>query len=101
MNWFGHVVRRGEDSYVYGSYKDCFPGKRKPGRPPKRWSDQICQDMDLPLLTTERNAKDRYLTFLTFSGGKEVEDVDRNLVWTRHMQRSHEDYATKSSKSRV
>jgi len=59
LNWFGHVVRRGENSYVYRSYKDCFPGKRKPGRPPKRWSDQIRQDMGLPLLTTERNAKDR------------------------------------------
>ena len=28
LNWFGHVVRRGENSHVYRAYKKDFPGKR-------------------------------------------------------------------------
>ena len=59
LNWFGHVNRRGEDSYVYRAYKDNFPDKRPPGRPPKRWGDQIRADIGLPLLTAEKYAKDR------------------------------------------
>jgi hypothetical protein len=59
LTWFGHVVRRGEDSHAYRSYKEDFPGKRPTGRPPKRWADQIRQEMNLPLRTLERTAKDR------------------------------------------
>ena len=59
LNWFGHVARRGEDSYVYRAYKDQFKGKRPTGRPPKRWTDEIRKEMQTPLLTLERNAKDR------------------------------------------
>ena len=40
-------------------YKDNFPDKRPPGRPPKRWEDQIREDTGLPLLTAEKYAKDR------------------------------------------
>ena len=38
-NWFGHVVRRGDDSNVYHSYQESFPGnqaklvKRESSRP--------------------------------------------------------------------
>ena len=59
LNWFGHVNRRGADSYVYRAYKEEFHGKRPPGRPPKRWTDMIKRDMQIPLLTLERNARDR------------------------------------------
>ena len=59
LNWFGHVVRRGENSHVYRAYKEDFPGKRPRGRPPNRWKDQIRKDLDLPLLTLGRIAKDR------------------------------------------
>ena len=48
LNWFGHVVKRGEKSHVYRTYKEDFPRKRRRGRPP-----------NLPLLTLERIAKDR------------------------------------------
>ena len=59
LNWFGHAVRRGSDSYVYRAYKEEFYGKRPPGRPPKRWSDAVKKVMKTPLLTLERKAKDR------------------------------------------
>ena len=35
LNWFGHMARRGQHSYVYRAYKDNFPDKRPRGRPPK------------------------------------------------------------------
>ena len=57
--WFGHITRRGEESYVYRSYKQEFSGSRPRGRPPKRWSDQIRADLKMPLLTLERRAADR------------------------------------------
>ena len=28
LNWFGHAVRRGSDSYVYRAYKEEFHGKK-------------------------------------------------------------------------
>ena len=59
LNWFGHVVRRGEECYVYRALKEDFPGKRPKGRPPKRWKDQIRMITNIPLLTLERMAQDR------------------------------------------
>ena len=59
LSWFGHVVRRPEDSYVYKAYKDDFTQARSRGRPPKRWSAQIREDTGLPLLTLERRALNR------------------------------------------
>ena len=57
--WFGNVVRKREGSYVYRAYKQEFNGNQPRGRPSKRWSDQIRDDLKVPLLTTERNARDR------------------------------------------
>ena len=59
LNWFGHVCRRDTNSYVKRAYKEEFAGKRKRGRPPKRWSEQVRQDLGIPLLTLERYAQDR------------------------------------------
>ena len=59
LSWFGHIVRRPEDSYVYKAYKDDFTQARPRGRPPKRWSAQIREDTGLPLLTLERRALNR------------------------------------------
>ena len=56
---FGHVVRRGPDSFVNKAYREGFPRKRPPERPRKRWTDVVKKDMQTPLFTLERNAKDR------------------------------------------
>ena len=42
--------------YVERVYKEEFPGKTPRGRPPKRRSDQIRQELGIPLLTLERYA---------------------------------------------
>jgi len=57
--WFEHVVKRGEESCVYRSYKQEFDGNRPRGRPPKRWSDRVRAELNIPLLTLERRAADR------------------------------------------
>ena len=59
LSWFGHVVRRPKDSYVYKAYKDDFTQAIPRGRPPKRWSAQIREDTGLPLLTLQRRALNR------------------------------------------
>ena len=59
LTWFGHVIRRGDASYVYRTYKEEFPGKRPQGRPPKRWVDDIRLQTKIPLLTLERKALNR------------------------------------------
>jgi hypothetical protein len=59
LTWFGHVCRLPNDSLVQRMYKEDFKKKRKRGRPPKRWTDQIKEDTGLPLLTAEKYAKDR------------------------------------------
>ena len=59
LTWFGHVTRRGVESHVYRALKEDFPGKRPKGRPPKRWTDQVRKDTNMPLLTLERMAQDR------------------------------------------
>ena len=59
LNWFGHVTRRDGDSFVKRAYKEEFEGKRRPGRPNKRWVDQIRQDLRIPILKAERCARDR------------------------------------------
>ena len=59
LKWFGHVCRKPSTSLVYQSYKQDFPQPRPRGRPPKRWIDHIRKDTKLPILTAERNAKDR------------------------------------------
>ena len=59
LQWFGHLNRLPDTSYVKRIYKEDFTNKRPRGRPPKRWSDHIRYDTNLPLLTAERLAKDR------------------------------------------
>ena len=59
LKWFGHVVRRHPDGYVNTVFREDFTKKRQPGRPKKRWSDQIREYLRLPLPTLERVAQDR------------------------------------------
>ena len=59
LKWFGHVVRRSDDSYVAKAYTQSFKNRRPPGRPPKRWSRQITDDLGIPLSTAERTARNR------------------------------------------
>ena len=59
LKWFGHVVRRHPTGYVNTAYREDFTKKRLPGRPKKRWRDQIREDLKLPVRTAERVAEDR------------------------------------------
>ena len=59
LKWFGHVVRRDEESYVNRAYKEDFTRSRPTGRPSKRWSTQISEDLGIPLATASRAAQKR------------------------------------------
>ena len=59
LKWFGHVVRRHQNGYVNTVFREDFIKKRLPGRPKKRWSDQIRDHLKLPLQTLQRVAHDR------------------------------------------
>ena len=59
LKWCGHIVRRDGLNYVSRVYRQDFPNPRPSGRPPKRWSSQITEDLGVPLTTAERAAFNR------------------------------------------
>jgi hypothetical protein len=59
LKWFGHVMRRPEDSILGVSYRRDFTAPRPRGRPPKRWKDQIFLDTGRPLRACEEAAQER------------------------------------------
>ena len=86
LQWFGHLNRLHETSYVKRAYKQHFEKKRPRGRPPKQWADQIKSDTRLPLLTAERNCQDRVKwkkstmeNVARFSGGYEYKSSKSSL----------------------
>ncbi len=57
LRWLGHVVRR-EESYVGRRVRNLPIGRRKRGRPKRRWEDCIQEDMRA-VGVTEEQAADR------------------------------------------
>ena len=45
LQWFGHVMRREEDSVCKRTMNMEVPGTRKRGRPKMRWKDTVNRDM--------------------------------------------------------
>ena len=45
MRWAGHVARMGDGVIVYGVLVGKPEGKRPPGRPRRRWEDNIKMDL--------------------------------------------------------
>jgi len=59
LKWFGHVNRWLHDSsFVKSAYKKDF-AKDLVRKPPKRWTDLIRKDVNIPILTAERYTHDR------------------------------------------
>ena len=57
LRWFGHVMRR-EETYVGKRVMEIVIGKRKRGRPRRRWKDCVKEDMAV-VGVTEKDAEDR------------------------------------------
>ena len=53
-----NILRQSDHKFTKAIYKKDFDVKRPRGRPPKRWCDQIKQDTNLPLLTSEKSYQD-------------------------------------------
>ena len=45
LRWFVHVMRKEEESVCRRVMKMEVPGKRRRGRPRKRWKDTLNEDM--------------------------------------------------------
>ena len=57
LRWFGHVMRR-EETYVEERVMEIVVGKRKRGRPRRRWKDCVKEVMAV-VGVTEKDAEDR------------------------------------------
>ncbi|KAK3882430.1 hypothetical protein Pcinc_013182 [Petrolisthes cinctipes] len=55
MVWLCGQNPTGRVVYVSMSYRGEYAGQHPRGQPRKRWSDQIRQDLGIPLQTAERN----------------------------------------------
>ena len=53
LRWFGHIVRMSENNPGKLAWKMKVDGKRPVGRPRKRWSDNIKEDLSRRGLTQE------------------------------------------------
>ncbi|KAI5639543.1 hypothetical protein NE865_08043 [Phthorimaea operculella] len=49
LKYFGHIARRSEDSLERLMVTGKVKGKRPRGHSPKRWSDQISEQLDIPV----------------------------------------------------
>ena len=45
LRWFGHITRRDEEVEIKKVFELKIKGRRKRGRPVKRWSDVVEEDM--------------------------------------------------------
>ena len=45
LRWFGHIVRRDEEVEIKKVFELKIEGRRKIGRPVKRWIDMVEEDM--------------------------------------------------------
>ena len=45
MRWFGHIARRDEEGEIKKVFELKIEGRRKRGRPAKRWIDVVEEDM--------------------------------------------------------
>ena len=46
MRWFGHIARRDEEVEIKKVFELKIEGRRKRGRPVKRWIDVLEEDME-------------------------------------------------------
>ena len=59
IRYFGHITRRDNTSLERTIMNGLVKGKRRRGRPPSRWLDQIGDITGLPLEEAKRKAMDR------------------------------------------
>ena len=59
LAWYGHIIRMDDNSLVKQVFNEDFTKKRKRGRPPKRWKDQIKTDTEMDLPAVNHIAEDR------------------------------------------
>ena len=60
LRWFGHVKRREERYVGKRALKVKIPGKRRRGRPARRWMDVIREDMEELGLEEDAEDKDKW-----------------------------------------
>ena len=54
LNWFGHVSRMGSERLPAKTLRCYINGKRNQGRQPKKWTDNVNEDMEAKKLTVQQ-----------------------------------------------
>jgi len=54
LNWFGHVSRMGSERLPAKALHCYVNGKRNQGRQPKKWMDNVNEDIEAKKLTVQQ-----------------------------------------------
>ena len=73
LNWYGHIRRREEDNISRKMMDIVVPGKRRRGRPRRRWIDNNREDMIKYELTADMNENKQYWKVMVKAAHKDVE----------------------------
>ena len=80
LNWYGHIRRRKEDNLSRKIMDMVVPGKRRRGRPRRRWIDNNREDMSKYKLTADMTENRQYWKMMVKSGPQRSGDGRRENV---------------------
>ena len=74
LNWYGHIRRREEDNLSRRTIDMVIPGKRRRGRPRRRWIDNNREDKSKYEMTTDMTENRQYWKMMVKTGPQRCGD---------------------------
>ena len=74
LNWYGHIMRRAEDNFSRKMMHMAVAGKRRRGRPRRRWIDNTREDINKYKMTHDMTENREYWKMMVKTGPHGCED---------------------------